>query len=144
MKPSRKLQLLEATIQNSIWRMHQARLGYAPKTVSCNALKGVNLLITIERARSSTEQFLLRQEKLQLAQDVGIAINQVLKIEIAKMLKDEFEIPILDCSILMPTSIESFSLWVAIDSEKMALSPSASQEAEKPSDLKPEHMTDTD
>ena len=115
MHPSRKLQTLEVPIKETIWLMHQARLGYEPSAVSCIFLKSFNLVISLERSRSATEQFLLKQEKLQLAQEVGTAINHILKNEIAKLLKDDFDLSITEISFLTPTAIESFSLWALLE-----------------------------
>ena len=119
MKLSRKLQLLEAPIQDDIRSMHQARLGYLPNRVNCHFLKSLSLIVSVERSRSPTEQFLLRQNKLQLAQDVGTAINQILKNEIIKILEENFQLPVIECSFLVPTLIENFSLWMAVKTENI-------------------------
>ena len=119
MKLSRKLQLLEAPIRDNILKMHQARLGYLPNSVDCHFIKDSSLTIRIERSRSPTEQFLLRQGRLQLAQDVGLAINQIIKDEIVRILKDDFHLPIIECSFLAPSLIESFSLWTAVETEQL-------------------------
>ena len=122
MQPLRKLQTLEVPIQETIWQVHQTRLGYAPNAVSCNFMKRFDLVISLERSRSATEQFLLRQEKLQLAQEVGIAINHILKNEIAKILKEDFELSVAEISFLTPTSIKSFSLLALLgDSNSSAV-----------------------
>ena len=141
MKLSRKLQLLEDAVRNDIWQLHQTRLGYAPTAVTCKILKDYSFIISIERLRSSTEQFLLKQSKLQLAQDIGVAINQMLKNEIAEMLKNKLSLPVADCSFLTPTSVESFSVWIAIDSEKMTAL-SLSEIAEQSERLQPGETTD--
>lgn len=117
MPSPKKLRSLENPLKEQIWRMHQARLGYPPIEVTCDFLQHGNLVICIERSRSATEQFLLKQEKLQLAQEVGTAINQILKSEISEILVDKFGLTVVEASFLTPTMIEKFSLWIVINVE---------------------------
>ena len=127
MQSSKRLQAIETPIKDAIWRMHQVRLGYAPSVVTCNFIKGSNLVIILERPRSATEQFLLRQEKLQLARDVGIAINHILKNEIANILQEDFDLLSVDISLLDPASVERLSLWAIIEAP-----PAAVKESKQP------------
>ncbi|MGB3765972.1 MAG: Na-translocating system protein MpsC family protein [Phormidesmis sp.] len=118
MQFSEELQVLETSIKDSIWRMHSDRLGYPPSSVTCTFLKSLDLIISIERSRSVAEQFLLKQEKLQLAQETGIAINQILKNEISRVLNSDFDLPIAEVVFLKPVGIDKFSLWVVADSQR--------------------------
>lgn len=128
MKLSRKLQLLEAPIQDSIRSMHQARLGYLPNKIDCHFLKSLCLIVSVERLRSPTEQFLLEQNRPQLAQEIGRAINEILRTEIVKLLENNFQLTVVECSFLTPNLIESFSLWISVETDKLkSASQSASQ-----------------
>ncbi|EDX86777.1 hypothetical protein S7335_4483 [Synechococcus sp. PCC 7335] len=113
---------LKAPIENEVRRLFKIALGYELCQVECRVLESFDIVINVERRYSATESFLLQQCQPELAYDIGLTINQTLKGKLALSLIREFDLGVVEISLLEPATPRNFGLFVLIDRQPAKLS----------------------
>lgn len=121
-KHQHDLHALQTPIENKVKKLFKNALGYELCQVECRVLESTDIVINVERSYSATESFLLQQCQPELAYDIGLTINQTLKGKLALSLIREFNLAVVEISLLKPATPRNFSLFVLIDRQPTKLS----------------------
>lgn len=87
---------LEQTLARQVEQFYRSQLGHQPDQVTCCFLRGKELVVTVENALTQPEQLLIASGYWELAGEVRISLNQILKPRIKAMIEKVTQETVID------------------------------------------------
>lgn len=111
---------LVESVEQKVRHIFLEGLGYEVDSVTCRLLGKQDFIVSIERSLSATERLLIKEKQPEIALEIGLLINAILKDRLFLALLSDFSMDIAEISILQPTKPEKLNLAILTDTAAKA------------------------